>query len=353
MAVMMGLDDQKRVRDWMMRNARPLELAIWRFHFENGSRGEVLRALAVYQNEDGGFGHALEADNWNPESTPYTTSVAADILHEIRFDGRHHPVVDGMLRYLEQTPHFTGRRWPACVPGNNNHPHAPWWTWDPAAQADPADPTDGAWGFTPTARLAGFILRFAEMDSEIFKKAIVIAKSAIHHYLHGSTPVTSGTLDNPKAPTEHAYRTVFREGEIQGLHALQLDIEELMKRANGAALEMLTADFANLEELKDALKQQVARFIVRDPEKWLQYGCKPSTFISGPDCLFYKGNEDILQTELDFMLKRRNADGVWTPVWQWGGYDREFAISQNWWTGTVILWHMLRLKSFGRLEGAL
>jgi len=47
-----------------------LELARWQIHFEDGSRENVLQMLEVYQNEDGGFGHGLEPDNWKPNSTP-------------------------------------------------------------------------------------------------------------------------------------------------------------------------------------------------------------------------------------------------------------------------------------------
>lgn len=64
------LEEYEGIRRWMVRNARPLDLARWRFHFEGGGVEPVLEALSAYQNEDGGFGHALEADAWNPHSTP-------------------------------------------------------------------------------------------------------------------------------------------------------------------------------------------------------------------------------------------------------------------------------------------
>lgn len=341
MAAKMSLEDQKHVRDWMMRNARPLDLTRWKFHFDNGSRGEVIRALAAYQNADGGFGHALEADNWNPASTPYVTAVAADILHEIRFDGRHFPLVDGMLRYLETTPAFTGTRWPAVVPSNNDHPHAPWWSWEVENDAPASDPTDGAWGFTPTAKLCGFILRFADLDSPLFEKALTLAEQAIRIYLEGSTP------------DGEPYRSVFREGEIAGLNALQQNIDEMRKRATGELLDRVNATFGDLSALKTALAEQAARFIVRDPAKWLEYGCKPSTFVTGRECLFVKGNEDILQTEFDHMLAHRTAEGVWDIVWSWGAYESEFAVSRNWWMGTIALQNMMLLHAFGRLEGGL
>lgn len=56
----------ERARRFVYRNARPLDLARWKYHFENGSEQEVLAALSAYQNEDGGFGHGLEEDNMNP-----------------------------------------------------------------------------------------------------------------------------------------------------------------------------------------------------------------------------------------------------------------------------------------------
>ncbi|WP_233711263.1 hypothetical protein [Lederbergia citrisecunda] len=45
---------------WIKRNARPLEVARWEYIFKNGSRDNVVRYLAAYQNEDGGFGHGIE-----------------------------------------------------------------------------------------------------------------------------------------------------------------------------------------------------------------------------------------------------------------------------------------------------
>ena len=58
----------EKAREFIYRNARPLDYARWRYLFEDGKREDVLRILAAYQNEDGGFGHGLEADCLNPDS---------------------------------------------------------------------------------------------------------------------------------------------------------------------------------------------------------------------------------------------------------------------------------------------
>lgn len=60
---MMSTQAIEEIRRWMYRNARPIELAQWQYHFENGSSQNVLYALSAFQNEDGGFGHALDCDN--------------------------------------------------------------------------------------------------------------------------------------------------------------------------------------------------------------------------------------------------------------------------------------------------
>jgi len=45
----------KKARSFIYRNARPLDIARWQYHFENGSKEAVLTALAAYQNEDGSW----------------------------------------------------------------------------------------------------------------------------------------------------------------------------------------------------------------------------------------------------------------------------------------------------------
>jgi hypothetical protein len=94
-------------RSFIYRNARPLDIARWQYHFEGGSREAILTALAAYQNEDGGFGHALEPDAWNPNSSPIQTWVAMEILREIGFTDSSHPIMKGILTYLANSQNFT------------------------------------------------------------------------------------------------------------------------------------------------------------------------------------------------------------------------------------------------------
>ena len=91
--------EYQEIRTWFHRNARPLEMALWNYFHEDGTREAVAEELAFYQNEDGGFGNAVEPDGWNPESSPYATMTAAITLRKIEFmehAGTDHPMVQGI-----------------------------------------------------------------------------------------------------------------------------------------------------------------------------------------------------------------------------------------------------------------
>lgn len=108
-------------------------------------------------------------------------------------------------------------------------------------------------------------------------------------------------------------------------------------------------DLCNLSELKNALKKQVEMFITRDSSKWNQYCRKPSVFITSPESIFCEGNEEVMNAELSYILNNRNQEGMWNISWSWGAYEKEFAISENWWKVFIVIWNMLLLKNFNRL----
>ncbi len=160
-----------KARAFIYRNARPLELARWQYHFEGGRRSAVAQSLAAYQTADGGFGHALEPDAWNPHSTPIQTWAATEILREIDLVDPAHPIISGILRYLEGGQDFDGHCWYNTVPGNNDYPHAPWWHTDSQSTSHHS--------YNPTACLAGFILRFAAEDSALFRLGRRVTQEAL------------------------------------------------------------------------------------------------------------------------------------------------------------------------------
>ena len=307
------INTYQKARKFIYRNARPLDIARWQYHFEGGSKESVLTALAAYQNEDGGFGHALEPDCWNPNSAPIQTWTATEILREIDFTDATHPIIQGILRYLAGGENFNGKFWPFAIKSNEDYPHAPWWGY---SEAD----DDGDYGYNPTACLAGFIIRFADKDSVLYQLGRKIAKDAFDSYFGQEL-----LGDNH---TAGCYIRLWQYCEESGV-----------------------TDLINLAALKERLREQVRHSITKDTASWeTDYICTPSFFFKTNDSIFYADNKDIADYECEFIVKSQLEDGSWSIPLGWAAYPEEWAISKNWWKGNGAILNMLYLKGMEKLE---
>jgi hypothetical protein len=123
----MGIQSKllERARAFVYNNARLLDRRRFEYFFEGGSKEAVLSSLAAYQNEDGGFGHALEPDIRCPMSQPVPVELALTIMDEIQC---YDPAIfKGIIRYLKQITLPAGGV-PLAFRNINEYPHAPWWT---------------------------------------------------------------------------------------------------------------------------------------------------------------------------------------------------------------------------------
>lgn len=299
----------EKAKQFIYRNARPLDLARWQYHFENGSREAVLNALSYYQNEDGGFGHGLEPDFLNPNSTPMAAWAATEILNEIELTDKNHPVVKGILRYLESGADFDTERaqWLNTVPSNNDYPHAVWWEYS-------SSPDD--FRYNPTAALAGFILKFAERDSQIYSKALEIAAQAAEWFIN-NVPFDERHITG-------CFITLYK-------YLSQTDIRP-----------------AYMDMLERKLKEQVKNSICFEKEKWeTEYVAKPSDLMITRNSIFYEDNAEIAEYECGFIKKIQLPDGSFPVTWQWYNEYREYEVSANFWRSAVIIKNMLYLKGHG------
>lgn len=283
-------------RVFLYRNARPLDLARWKYLFEGGSREDVLAALAAYQNEDGGFGHGLEPDCWNPNSAPVQTWVATEIIKEVGLADQKHPIIQGILRYLASGKDFNGHTWSNAVATNNEYPHAPWWQYDEAQEPS----------YNPTACLIGFILKFADKDSRLFHLACALAKEA--------------------------YQFFKKQFPLESMHTVSCFVE-LYEYTKKSPVQVL-----DLEEYKALLQKQIQHIITYDTSRWaVDYVCKPSLLISGKTSDFYPENQEICQYECEFISNSQQADGTWAITWAWAEYPEAWSVSKNWWKSDWIL----------------
>jgi hypothetical protein len=292
----------ERARAFVARNARPLDFARWMFLFEGGRAEDVASALAAYQNPDGGFGHALEPDAWNPNSAPMQTWTATEILREIGLFDAAHPVVAGILRYLTSGAHFDGHTWENAPQSNNDFPHAPWWS----VGCDSASHTN----YNPTACLAGFLLACAPPVSPARALGARVADEAIAAYLYG--------------------------GLLSDMHTVLCYIR-LAEYGARAGLDV--------SALREKLLLQVSASLTRETEKWeTGYVCKPSLFFDSAQSPFRAGNEEIAAFECDFIRRAQCEDGSWPVNWSWGAYPEEWAISKNWWKSDIAIRNMRFLR---------
>lgn len=329
---------EKRAAEFIYRCARPLELARWQYHFEGGTREAVLCALAAYQNGDGGFGHALEADCFNPASAPIQTLTAVGILQEIGVtarmaeSGTAGEIVRGILRYLESGADFSEEhgQWRNTVPGNNDFPHAVWWEYKPGEEQ---------FEYNPTAGLTAFLLNFAEPDSEMYRRSCRLAVQAISWFLSKGMfeeqHVTScfGQLYKSLRVRRDACPEGGQNGKQPGREG----------SAAEPAQEQLDALFPEFERLFFA---QVRKNICADTNQWGGYVAMPSIFIESEENPLYGEFRGLLEKECEFILASQQPDGAFPVPWEWFTDYREFEIAKLWWRSVILLEKMLVLKKF-------
>lgn len=303
----------EEIKKWVYRNARPLEIAIWQYEFENGSKEAILSSLSNYQNEDGGFGNALEPDLWNPNSSPYTTLYAIKILKSINFTDTKHPIIQGIFRFIESRIHSNENGWLFSIPSNDPYPHAPWWTYNVDANKYE--------NIGVTAGICCFILTFASKESQIYKDVLTIVDKLIARL---------------KMPENNGEMGVGGYCEL---------IETLPQLGLSNRYDM--------DSIANTVKKLVDQAIEHDVSKWAYYGKTPASFIASPDSFLYKENEELMQIELDYIIEKRQVNGVWNITWSWFDhneiYAKEFAISENWWKSVIAIEKLKLLRNFDRI----
>ncbi|NMD38424.1 MAG: hypothetical protein GYA87_07085 [Christensenellaceae bacterium] len=288
----------KKARGFIYRNARPICLAQWNYHFEGEKKEEVLKALSFYQNIDGGFGYGLEADSFNPNSNPVQTWYALNIIQSLGGIDPNSPMIKAVLYYLANSKDFDGDFWHAVTPSNNDYPHAPWWHYN--ANYEP--------GYNPTAGLAGFYIAYGDKNDKFYNKALKITKAAIKYFM-------------------------------------VLDVVEIHLLNNYIELYNYVNNIINLpDDFFNKFKYHVNKNIEYNISLWNTYVTKPSMYIKNMQ--FYQGNEEIVAKECEYILSTQLKNGAWDISWRWNNYPEDFAISKLYWQCETALNNILFLKNF-------
>ena len=307
---MKKLDQQafKQISHWIHLNARALDLALFQYYFENGSKEAILSALSYYQNSDGGFGNAIDPDSWNPNSTPYNAQIVIKMLRQIDFIDVTHPIYKGIFRYLENTEHKADYGWLFTIPSNNDYPHGVWWDYNADTNTYQSTGT--------TASLSGFILRYVDKESKLYKIALAYTELLLEK-LKSTSPL--GDMG------------------VSGYCELLEDIE-------GAGLR----SYFDYIYLCDKMQNLVSEKIQKETDNFM---ANPLEFVLSPNSRYYEENKKEVNAALDLLIDQRPEGGVWPIPWEWYNndkYPKAFAISENWWKAFKSIEKLLQLKSFGR-----
>lgn len=287
---------QQAARAFIVSHARPVDLAVYRYFFEQGDRARVMEELAAYQNADGGFGHGLEMDFLNPASSPIATNDAIITLHRVGALRRNSAMVQGIVRYLRSRDAFDPhqRRWLFALESNRDYPHASWWE----------KQGDGISGFNPTMSLAAFAVCYGGRD----------------------------TLDE----------TMLREG------LMYLEVQEDMGsdalKCYLLACELLEengiTDVIDLTRLRGLINLRLSRAICRDTGLYGKaYVSVPSDFFAGTYLSFLTEElRQLARTEKAVLDDLQMADGGFDITWTWGTpYPDEFQQAREGWRPRLTL----------------
>ncbi|WP_062049801.1 hypothetical protein [Bacillus sp. JCM 19034] len=298
---------------WMKRYARPLECARWEYEFEDGTRENVIHYLRAFQNEDGGFGHGIEPDFWQPNSSPMATWAAGQMMMEIGLE-REHDLVRSMITYLQQSFDKQKGLWMSVLPETNQHPHAPWWHWSEGVQEN--------WMYNPSAELAGFLIHWSNEGSEAAQLGWNVAKDAIDYLF------TEDEIEHHLVANFYALLTILqRHEEEAGKHSL------------------------SLADILGKIAEHIVKCVDRDPANWATgYKPLPLDFIQSPADPLCTLFGDLVEQNLQFYVEQLSEEGTWIPSWEWGSYPEAFPVARRYWQGILLINRYKVLKSFGRLE---
>jgi hypothetical protein len=295
-----------RSREFIMREARPLEQALLRLRLGGGSAEAVRKALEHFQNADGGFGKALEPDLRAPESSVLATVRALQILTALKTPPDH-PMIRRTMAYLSSTFDETKAVWRIIPTTAGAYPHAPWWN------QEQLEHTFGEFRILPRAEVLGYLFVF----------------------------------DPPSFPRDR--RLSLLKDVVETLEAAPASGSFVDSCVRLYETGKVPAEYSN--RLYQTLVQKVPGAVEQNAEKWKQYCLKPIWLVQTPESPFYRVIADSVERNLDYEIDNQLADGSWSPHWSWyGAHPDVWPTAEREWRGILTVQTLEALQAFGRIE---
>lgn len=301
-----------RARQFLKTRARPLDWALFEYRFEDGPAEQVIEELARFQNDDGGFGHALEPDMRTPSSSALATGIGLRILKELQ--GRaDHSLVSRAVQFLLNTFDEQTKVWRVVPPDANSFPHAPWWHNE-----------DGSLART-------------------FDDFLIIPRAELVGLLHHFSPfVPADWLNDVTEHTVTAIEIIENLGTGGG--------DDLKYALSLAETEELSPHFR--ERVLKRIRAVVPTVVSRDPQQWTSYCLTPLKLVESPQSAVVDLLANEVQVNLDYLIEHQTDEGTWEPTWTWGDfYPEVWKQAKFEWRSELTLHTLTTLRTFGRIEG--
>ncbi|MHA1951184.1 MAG: hypothetical protein ACW99G_18125 [Candidatus Thorarchaeota archaeon] len=277
-----------RAREFIHKNARPLDSSLFDYIFEQGSRDAVVEELSKFQNSDGGYGNAIEPDFRLQASSPMATSVGLQYCKDIDAT-EDEEIASEAIKYLLSIYDQEHEYWFNTPIDVNDAPHAPWWH---VEEIKP--PSEASWA-NPNAELAGYIHRYKSLVPSEFV-----------------TSLNKRLVTNIES-SEH----------IDGLYKIMC--WERAYKDFPEPLQSMVAEKIRRTYTKDAPYTQDDLEVIRI--FWLAPNAE-SILISYPGNVY-----NLMYQEIE----RQADDGGWWPTWKWGLYEDVWPIAEKEWAGKITL----------------
>lgn len=282
----------ERGTHFVWENARLLERAIFDYRLHNASPTRVLRILSAYQNDDGGFGHALEPDLRTPDSQPLFAEFALRTLYEcnLRAPEMAYRVVNFLAQHADLKQGI-----PAIFPSSKLYPRAAHWD-NPISERPSID------------RLTSLI-------------GLANWQGIRHPWLQEAVEVCLEHIKSTRYDDAHTILNAFCL--IESL-SRERSVDQLFGKLSD---ELLESNFLCLDVPVTT------------------YGLTPLTCAPSPDsycrCIF---SDAQIEVHLDDLKAHQQADGGWPIEWEPPGGMARWAWRAYW---TIMA--LTTLRAYGRI----
>ncbi|WP_335872850.1 hypothetical protein [Bacillus sp. 2205SS5-2] len=277
---------------YLLGTGRELEKAMLAYEFYEGSLETVLNELKRYQNDDGGFGHALEPDVRLELSSVISSTVALQILTRYQVSSEH-SIVRKVIHFLLNVFQENNMGWEIVPQAVEDYPAAPWWKYA-GVQAN--------WG-NPNAEILGYLIQYEDL----------VPPSLITNL----TQQAISYINNLETYEFHELLCFLR-------------LKKHLSDSNSAKME-------------DKLLHMIKQCVITDEAKWTEYGLQPIDVVSSPESPYYELLNETWEKNLQFRISQQDELGSWNPSWSWfGEFENIWPLAEKEWR-SVLTFNMIRL----------